>query len=66
LKIDDEHTKKKVIRTCKTLKPQGLLNTRVWTTIIIIKKQELAKQRNLQYLEENLKINNNRFGITNT
>jgi hypothetical protein len=30
------------------------------------KKQELAKERNLQYLEENLKINNNRFGMTNT
>ncbi len=57
------NTQKKVIRTCKTLKSQGLLNTRVWATQ---KKQEFAKQRNFQYLEENLKINNNRFGITNT
>lgn len=62
------NTQKKVIRTCKTLKPQGLLNTRVWATHTHTKKkkQELAKERNLQYLEENLKINNNRFGMTNT
>lgn len=61
------NTQKKVIRTCKTLKPQGLLNTRVWATHKEKKKkQELAKERNLQYLEENLKINNNRFGMTNT
>ncbi len=57
------NTQKKVIRTCKTLKPQGLLNTRVWATQ---KKQELAKQQNFQYLEENLKINNNRFGMIDT
>jgi hypothetical protein len=57
------NTQKNVIRTCKTLKPQGLLNTRVWQHK---KKQKLAKQQNFQYLEKNLKINNNKFGVTNT